>query len=410
MKKYFIIGFVIIIVSIVSILFIYKKSKIDFIYMEDFVSKRIEDVRNYVSKYDLQLEIVEKDTISYDKDVVIEQSIPPGDEIHMGDFLKITVSTGNVDVSLYQESGINELGNIPVMMYHGIVNMASSDTKYFGGNVDIDGYQRTVEAFRSDLEFYYEEGYRMIRLQDYIHGKIDVPFGKSPIVLTFDDGLENNILVTGVNENGELMIDPNSAIGVLEEFKKKYPDFQVTATFFVNGGLFRQPEYNEKILTWLVDHGYDVGNHTNTHANLQKISSLDVQKEVASIYQKLDQIIPGRYVSIVALPFGTPYSKEHANAPFILNGTYEGYSYSTESTLRVAWESNPSPFSIDFDKTFIKRIRAYDNNGLDFDIEMNFKMLDIHRYVSDGNMQTIAYPKDLVDKANIVSDLKIIEY
>ena len=34
----------------------------------------------------------------------------------------------------------------------------------------------------------YKNGYRMIRLQDYIDGIIDVELGKSPIVLTFDDG------------------------------------------------------------------------------------------------------------------------------------------------------------------------------------------------------------------------------
>ena len=51
-------------------------------------------------------------------------------------------------------------------------------------NVDVDGYQRTAEAFRQDLQFYYDNGYRMIRLNDYINGNIDVEAGKSPICLT----------------------------------------------------------------------------------------------------------------------------------------------------------------------------------------------------------------------------------
>lgn len=71
----------------------------------------------------------------------------------------------------------------------------------------------------------------MIRLNDYINGIVDVELGKSPIVLTFDDGLENNIKVTGLDSDGNIIIDPNSAVGILEEFKKKYPDFNVTATF-----------------------------------------------------------------------------------------------------------------------------------------------------------------------------------
>ena len=38
---------------------------------------------------------------------------------------------------------------------------------------------------------------------------------------------------------------------------------------------------------------------------------------------------------------------------------------------------------------FLKRIRAYDNNGKEFDIEMNFERLKDTRYVSDGNKDTI---------------------
>ena len=48
-----------------------------------------------------------------------------------------------------------------------------------------------------------------------------------------------------------------------------------------------------------------------------------------------------------------------------------------------------SPYSSSFDKVFLKRIRAYDNNGKEFDIEMNFERLKDTRYVSDGNKDTI---------------------
>ena len=79
------------------------------------------------------------------------------------------------------------------MMYHGIID--TEDNKYTGGNVDKNGYKRTAKAFREDLEFYYKNGYRMIRLTDFVDENIDVELGKSPIILTFDDGLSNNIKV-----------------------------------------------------------------------------------------------------------------------------------------------------------------------------------------------------------------------
>ena len=53
------------------------------------------------------------------------------------------------------------------MMYHGIhSDITNDETEYVGGNVDVDGYQRTGEAFAADLEFYYDNGYRFIRLND----------------------------------------------------------------------------------------------------------------------------------------------------------------------------------------------------------------------------------------------------
>lgn len=310
----------------------------------------------------------------------------------------------------YQNNNVNELGEVPIMMYHGIHNKTNDETDYIGGNVDKDGYQRTSEAFRNDLEFYYQNGYRMIRLNDYVDGNIDVALGKSPLILTFDDGLSNNIKVTGLDSKGNIIIDPNSAVGILEEYKKKYPDFNVTATFFVNGGLFSQPEYNEKILNWLVDNGYDVGNHTNTHVNFSNVDSTRTMKEVGIVYELLDSIIPGKYVNILALPFGSPYKLNHANMPYIFDTTYNNKNYVTKSALRVGWKAEVSPFDSDFNPKFLKRIRAYDNNGVDFDIEMNFKLLEKNRYISDGDKDVIVIPSDYEQYLGNTYDKKVITY
>ena len=310
----------------------------------------------------------------------------------------------------YKNNSVNELGDVPIMMYHGIHNKTNAETNYTGGNVDKDGYQRTVEAFRGDLDFYYEKGYRMIRLDDYVDGNIDVELGKSPLILTFDDGLDNNIIVTGLDSKGEIIIDPNSAVGVLEEYKKKYPDFNVTATFFINGGIFNQPEYNEKIVKWLVNHGYDIGNHTYSHVNFSNVGAEKSEQEVGSIYKILDELIPGKYVNIVALPFGSPYNLNHSNMPHIFESTYEGKTYTTKSALRVGWMAESSPFDNEFNPKFLKRIRAYDNNGVEFDIEMNFKLLDNSRYISDGDAKKIVIPDSIKDKLGNTYEHELITY
>ena len=256
---------------------------------------------------------------------------------------------------------------------------------------------------------YYQKGYRMIRLIDYVRGDIDTPYGMSPIVLTFDDGNDNNIKVTGLDSDGNIIIDPSSAVGILEEFKKKYPDYNVTATFFVTSSMFNQKEYNEKILKWLVEHGYDVGNHTMGHNNLNSTTISKTQEVIAKVYKQLDEVIPNKYVKIIALPYGNPTSKKHENYPYVIKGTYEDYSYETEASLRVGWKPEVSPFDKNFDKTYIKRCRAYDNNGKDFDIEMVFNTLEKNRYISDGNSNTIVVPDSYIDKV-IETDKKIIKY
>lgn len=376
--------------------------------LDNLVGMSIEEVNDYAAIIDIQLDIEYEYSFVVDKNKVISQEMEVGSKVFSGDVVKIIVSKGSVPSSVYQEYKVNELGRVPIMMYHGIVDKKNSETDYVGGNVDRDGYNRTAEAFRNDLEFYYNNEYRMISLDDYVDGIIDVELGKSPIILTFDDGNENNFKVLG-EEDGDLLIDPNCAVGILEEFKKKYPDYGVTATFFVNGGLFEQKDYNKRILKWLVENGYDVGNHTMTHADFTKIGMKETFKEVGGVYEILDNIIPNQYVSIVALPFGSPYKKSHSNYQSILSGEYNGISYQTKAALRVGWEAELSCFDINFDSTFLKRIRAYDNNGQDFDIEMNFKILENKRFVSDGDVNTIVVLED--DKDKLAStNWKVIAY
>lgn len=380
------------------------------IILNNLVGMNIEEVEDYARDNDIQLEI----DYQYSDEVLIGKVISQDKEAGMileeGDVLGVVVSKGVIPVSVYQENKVNELGSVPIMMYHGIVNMKNSDTGYIGGNVDKDGYNRTVEAFRKDLEFYYNRGYRMIRLEDYVNGIIGVELGKSPIILTFDDGDKNNFNVLG-EEKGELIIDPNCAVGILEEFKKKYPDYGVTATFFVNQGLFEQEEYNEKILKWLVEHGYDIGNHTMNHIDFTKVVIEEVKKEVGGLYQVLDQVIPNQYVSIVALPFGSPYDREHVNYETILKGEYLGKGYDTKAALRVGWEAEVSCFDEGFQPSFLKRIRAYDNEGQDFDIEMNFEILEKTRYISDGDRDTVVvFEKDVNRVNGIGRGLQIITY
>mgnify|MGYP005770341385 FL=1 len=407
-----IILFLIIIIIIIAlcIFFIVKPSKEqeEDNLMINLYNQELTKANELKEDYGLNLNITYEYNDEIAKDHIISQSIKEGSKLKEGDTLDIVVSLGKLDKEKLASDNINELGKVPIMMYHGIVN--TEDNEYTGGNVDKDGYNRTAKAFREDLDFYYENGYRMVSLKDYINGKIDTEYGKSPIVLTFDDGLENNIKVTGLDDDGNIIIDENSAVGILESFKKEHPDMNVTATFFVNGGMFNQPEYNEKILKWLVANGYDVGNHTQNHLDIKTSSSDQVQKEIAYVYDELENYIPGGYVNIIPLPYGSPYVKTHENYQYVLNTTYNNKTYETIGALRVGWEPEVSPFNKDFDPTFLKRCRAYDNNGEEFDIEMVFNMLETTKYISDGNENTIVTSEDNQDQVSSDLTQEIIYY
>lgn len=404
---------VIILLGVVYFMFIKKDNGNNAINKEDknimIKLNTLEEANKFVSDKNITLNVSYDYDDTIEKDNIISQSIKEGDNIKDVTSIDIVVSLGKLDKDKLASDGINELGKVPIMMYHGIREKTSNSTGTVGGNVDKDGYNRTPEAFRKDLEFYYENGYEMIRLDDYINGKVTASYGKSPIILTFDDGNEDNIRVKGLDSDGNIIIDENSAIGILEEFKKNHKDVNVTATFFVNGGIFNQEEYNEKILKWMVENGYDIGNHTQTHLDIKKSSSDRVQKEIAYVYDKLEEIIPGEYVKIIALPFGSPYVKSHDNFKYVLSTEYNGKTYETEAALRVGWEPEVSCFNKDFDKTFLKRCRAYDNNGKEFDITMVFNMLKNSKYVSDGNENTIVIKES--DKDNLSNtDKRVITY
>ena len=146
-------------------------------------------------------------------------------------------------------------------------------------------------------------------------------------------------------------------------------------------------------------------------SDFTKIDANEVNREVGGLYQILNNIIPNNYVNIVALPFGSPYNRGHDNYEVILNGQYNGESYETKAALRVGWEAEKSCFDKNFNATYLKRIRAYDNNGKDYDIKMNFDLLYNSRYISDGDKKTIVFPKVYESRLNdIYENLYIINY
>ena len=120
------------------------------------MGKSLNDLEEFANKYKIDIDKSYEYSSEVEENNIISQDLKEGSPIKKGSIIKVVVSKGEIPISVYQENNVNELGQIPIMMYHGIHNMQNSETNYTGGNVDKDGYNRTTEAFRNDLEFYYQ--------------------------------------------------------------------------------------------------------------------------------------------------------------------------------------------------------------------------------------------------------------
>ncbi|MDY0235003.1 MAG: polysaccharide deacetylase family protein [Gudongella sp.] len=291
----------------------------------------------------------------------------------------------------------NESGRVMVLMYH---NIGQEEKEWV----------RTPENFKKDLLTLYEKGYRPISLRDYVAGNITTPEGYTPIVLTFDDGNKNNFEYFENNS-----IDNNSAVGILIDFNKEYPDFSPAATFFLTGDVpFGQRGLETDKIRFLLENGMDIGNHSRTHANFTDISKEKLQEEIGSQAQYLKEFIDDESYSIdtIALPYGTR-PKDDSLTSFLKEGTYNGIDYNNIAILNVGWNPGYSPYNIKFDFESIPRIRAseikVDNVGMYNYIEY-FDNNPGERFISDGLPEVITVPKEKVEFITTDSQKEVYVY
>ncbi|MEV6151186.1 polysaccharide deacetylase family protein [Nonomuraea sp. NPDC052129] len=272
----------------------------------------------------------------------------------------------------------NELGQIPVLMFHRVIkNPATTD-------------DRTPEQFRGDLERLVKDGYVPITAAEYVTGKIDIPAGKHAVVLTFDDSSPSQLTL---DEMGNLA--PDTAIGILKDVAAKNPGFRPVATMYITRDMFGKTVRDEQaqMLLWLKDNGFDLGNHTRDHINLRGRSQKEVEEQIATVQTMISSLAFVKPVTI-ALPYGNqPHNKKWA-----MHGKLGDVTYDHKGVFLAGYTPAPAPFSKSFDPLGIPRIRAMDKKGdckqfcsvawLDW-LKNNPDM----RYTSDGDPLTVAFPK-----------------
>jgi len=305
----------------------------------------------------------------------------------------------------------NEAGQVMVLMYHSISTPEAEFT-------------RTPDNFRKDLQVLYDKGYRPISLRDYVTGNITTKAGYTPVVITFDDGWKNNFNIIK-DKKGNITIDPDCAVAILEKFHSEHTDFPLEATFFINDNTpFGQKEYVEYKLKYIVDKGMDIGNHTATHVDFHAVTHSNfipadadrIQREIADIKKIVNKYIPDYQVNTLALPYGNrPKNKDLYT--YLEKGKFDGIEYNNIAILNVGWDPNRSPYHIKFNPLSIHRVRASDLQkyvkgvGI-YDWIKRFDKGERTKYISDGNPNTITIPKgylEVIDK-NRIGNRKVITY
>ncbi|MFD3557339.1 polysaccharide deacetylase family protein [Streptomyces goshikiensis] len=279
-------------------------------------------------------------------------------------------AVGPVAAKAPAEVGADELGQVPVLMYHQLTEKPAGV------------YDRTPADFRAELERLAREGYVPVTARDFQTGRIDIPAGAHPVVLTFDDSTNSQVRLAPDGTPA-----PDTAVAILAETAKRHPEFKPVATFFVNADAFPATG-SAKALTWLKEHGYEVANHTDRHENLGSLGQADATRAISAGQRAIEKAAPGTQVTSLALPFGAMPQPAGVAA----RGT--GYRY--DGVYLVGANPSVSPFAKAFTPGAIPRIRSAGDKDEDAEFGSS-RWLDRlaagkNRYVSDGDPNTVAFP------------------
>jgi peptidoglycan/xylan/chitin deacetylase (PgdA/CDA1 family) len=274
----------------------------------------------------------------------------------------------------------NELGAIPVLMHHRLVERVESE------------FDMTPAWFRAELERLHREGYFPVTMLQVARRDLGhVPAGKAPVVLTFDDSSRGQLHYA----SGRVAHD--SAVGMLVDFAREHTDFPAVASFYLNKDPFALGDPHRAV-TDLHRLGMEVGNHTYDHVPLD-IAPAKVQQQIGELSAMVSAAVPGLATKTIALPLGV----EPSHPALVRAGRWRSTSYANEAVLLVGAEPAHSPFHRLWKPSAVPRIRSSSFAGGRGEF-MSMWWLDrlasgaVTRYVSAGNPGHVSFPKKYADR------------
>lgn len=281
----------------------------------------------------------------------------------------------------------NELGLIPILMYHSV----GGEAEFAGGPLyDKHGLNIAPMTFRTQLASMYKAGWYPVNMRDVLTARFNIPRGKTPVVLTFDDARPSQFKYL---TNGQT--DPNCAVGILEAFHHMHPDWPRRATFYVlpeskwNGVPFDQDGLETKKLRFLYRQGYELANHTTSHRSLADLDAPTIRWEMAFNVRYFHRQVPQAKLETMALPYGiAPRSQRLWK--YLLDGSQGGTRYHNRCILLAKGGPAFAPTDKRFAPQRIPRVEAAPGEIERWLTPAYAKAL----YVSDGSSRTVTVPAE----------------
>ena len=287
-------------------------------------------------------------------------------------------------IRMARMAAADETGRVMVLEYHRV-----------GGDPDL-APEWTISArrFRAELEYLYAHDYHPINLRDFARNRIDVPLGKTPVVLTFDDSSDSQF--TLVRRDGDWVPDPGGAVGVLAAFHARHPDWPLRGTWFVlpkadpPNDFFGQPRLVRRKLEYLTERGMEIGSHTLYHADLAAVSPDEIRRQLALSVVEIRRRLPDYEVATLGIPFG----QYPADESLLRSGEWGGHEYAFDAAVEVSGGPSLPPGARGFDHMHIPRVQTGAGPGQSRRTFTWFERRPGERYRSDGDPDTIAFPRD----------------
>lgn len=293
------------------------------------------------------------------KDVLVEELDPTPTQI----LVTPTPEPQIIEAVVWQEDP-----QIPILNFHRFTpRLIDEET----------GTLMQLNKFKAIIQGLYDAGYSLISVRDYLDGRIVVPEGRKPLILSIDDAYFANQLA--LNEDGTP--SNKSGVGWLYGFAQENPDFGFHVAMFANfgdkyyGNVWRHDWWYlgegweddlAKTIVWGMEHNVMPYNHLWRHPDLEQLAEKDILFQALKNDEALRDHLQGagrgdliaQLDNFIALPYGKWPRYESGVNTLLSYVDPEGKAL--EAVFEAGYEYKPimalSPFDEEFDAFHIPRM------------------------------------------------------